>query len=379
MNKVLKSILLVAAVIVALSYTFGYGYLWKGIYKTYLHGETGATIDDGKLFSKNTIHKGIPKPWEKAIEYNQKPLSKILSENLKSTNTVAFVVVKDGKLLHEQYWDGYNENSRTNSFSMAKGVTALLLGAAIDDGIIKSENQFFSDFYSSYANVEYGNKLTLKDLVIMEAGLNWDEDYKNPFKPNAKAYYGNSLGKAVLLKGFKTTPGSKFEYQSGATQLLGFALRKSVNIPLSDYASKKIWKPLGMESDAYWSTDDFGMEKTFCCIHSTARDFAKLGQMMINNGKVDSAQVFNPDYLQKMITPTPHSGGAYGYGIWINNESKYKHYFFLGMNGQYIIAVPEKNIVIVRTGSYKNVSKDKKGRPYQVEKLVNETIQMFGL
>ena len=90
---------------------------------------------------------------------------------------------------------------------MAKTVTALLLGAAIDDGKIKSENQLLSDFYSNYANVEFGKKATLKDLATMEAGLNWNEDYQNPFSPNAEAYYGNNLGKAVLYKGFKELPG----------------------------------------------------------------------------------------------------------------------------------------------------------------------------
>ena len=279
--------------------------------------------------------------------------------------------------MHEQYWDGYTKNSKTNSFSVAKGITALLLGAAIDDGKIKDENELFSDFYENYRNVEFGNKLTLKNLTTMEAGLNWSEHYNNPFGPTAKAYYGNSLAEAVFLRGFKNNPGEKFEYQSGATQLLGFAIRKAVNQPLASYASRKLWIPLRMERNADWTVDENGMEKTFCCIQSNARDYGKIGQLMLNNGKVDSLQIINPNYLTKMTTPTQHSNGAYGYGIWINNDSQYKHYYFWGILGQYIIVVPEKNIVIVRTGNNENIIEDTKGRPTQVDFIVKEVINNY--
>lgn len=376
MKNVLKYTALGLASGIALTYAFGYDYLFKGVAKTYLKGESGATIDDADLFPQHIISKGNPRPWVHDSLYNKLSLTKTLEEDLKKSNTAAFLVARDGRLLHEQYWNGYTATSQTNSFSMAKGVTALLLGAAIMDGKISSENALYSEFYENYRNVPYGDKLSLKHLVTMEAGLDWDEDYKNPFKPNAKAYYGNSLAKAVLLRGFKTTPGTEFEYQSGSTQLLGFALRKVTNIPLADFASARLWKPLGMEQHALWTVDDNEMEKTFCCIHSNARDFAKLGQLMLEDGKVDSLQVIPFDYIEKMRTPTAHSKGAYGYGLWINNEVKNKHYYFLGLYGQYIIVVPEKKLVIVRTGMYKNLPKDEKGRPFQVNTIVDEVVKM---
>lgn len=368
---------MVLAGLVALSYMLGYDYLFKGIWVTYLHGDTSATIDDGKFFPSHTIVRGTPKPWVKDANYNKTKLPENILKNLKDSKTAALVVIKNGKLLHEEYWNGYNANSRTNSFSMAKTVTTLLMGAAIADGKIDSENQYFSDFYQNYANVPYGNKLTLKDLSSMEAGLNWHENYKNPFSPNAKAYYGKSLGKSVLLKNFKENPGTKFEYQSGSTQLLGFAIRKAVNMPIASYASKKLWIPLGMEQNAEWSTDDFGMEKTFCCIQSDAKDFAKLGQLMLNNGKVDTVQIIKPDFIQKMITPTKLSKNSYGMGLWINYDNPIKHYFFWGLLGQYIIVIPEKQMTIVRTGSYKDQPKNDNGRPDQVKFLVNEFSKIF--
>ncbi|UOE41201.1 beta-lactamase family protein [Chryseobacterium suipulveris] len=370
--KLLKGFLATIALLIALAYTFRYDYLFKGIRETYLRGETGSTIDDGKYFPSNLIVKGNPKPWEKDSLYNKKSLPKDLVEDLKKSKTASFIIIKNGKLLHEEYWDGYNQNSKTNSFSMAKAVTVLLTGKAIEDEKIKSIDEKYSDFYENYKNVDFGKDLKLVDLAAMEAGLNWDENYKNPFLPNAKAYYGKSLAEAVFLCGFKEKPGTKFEYQSGSTQLLGFALRKAVNKPIAEYASEKLWKPLGMEQNAEWTKDDNGMEKTFCCIQSNSRDFAKLGQLFLDNGKSGESQVINPNFLTAMQTPTKLSNGAYGMGLWINNDAVVKHYYFWGLYGQYIIVVPEKQMVIVRTGTYKNQPKDAKGRPVQVGFIVDE-------
>ena len=377
MKKILKIILAFLAGIVALSYILGYDYLFKGISKTYLRGKTGASIDDAKFFKSNTIASAEPKIWEKDSLYNKKPLPENILKSLKKSNAASFLVVKNGKLLHEEYWDGFTARTKTNSFSMAKTVTVMLLGKAIEEGKIKSLNQNFSDFYDNYANVEHGKNLTLRDLAAMEAGLDWDEDYKNPFKPNAKAYYGNSLEKAVFYRKFKEEPGKRFEYQSGATQLLGFAIGKSLDQSLASYLSDKFWKPLGMESSADWSTDQFGVEKTFCCIHGIPRDFAKLGQFFLDGGKVNGVQLLNKKFINQMITPTKVSNGIYGLGFWINNDNPIKHYFFQGHQGQNIIIIPEKQMVIVKTGSFADQPKNDNGRPDQVRFLVNEISKYF--
>lgn len=376
-SKILKYFLAAIAGLIALTYVFGYDYLFKGIKETYLRGETSATIDDGKYFRSHIIAKGNPKPWVKDSLYNKNPLPKDLVENLKNSKTASFLIIKNGKLLHEQYWDGYNQNSKTNSFSMAKAVNVILLGEAIEDGRIKNLDQRFSDFYPAYENVEFGNHLTVGELATMEAGLNWRESYSSPFSENAKAYYGKSLAEATLLRGFNYEPGTKFEYQSGTSQLLGFAIRRAINKTIAEYASEKLWKPLGMEQNAEWTVDDNGMEKTFCCIQSNSRDYGKLGQLLLNNGKVDSLQVLNSNFIEKMRTPTKLSNGVYGMGLWINCDAPIKHYYFRGILGQFIIIIPEKQMVIVRTGSYVKPEVDAKGRPQQVEFFVNEVAKNF--
>ncbi|WP_316931320.1 serine hydrolase [Chryseobacterium sp. P1-3] len=280
-------------------------------------------------------------------------------------------------MLHEQYWEGYNQLSQTNSFSMAKAVTVMLLGKALEEGIIQTIDERLANLYPEFKEKTFGDLVTLKNLAQMEAGLDWDENYNNPFLPNAKAYYGRSLVKAVFSRKFKQEPGTQFEYQSGSTQLLGFALKKALGKPLATYLSEKFWIPLGMEQNAKWSTDGYGMEKTYCCIHSNARDFAKLGQLFLDDGKSENQQVLNTDFIEQMRTPTEKSEGIYGMGLWINNDNPVRHYYFQGLQGQYIIVVPDYDMVIVRTGSYLNSPKNDRGRPDQVKFLVNETVQLF--
>ncbi|MCQ9635264.1 beta-lactamase family protein [Chryseobacterium sp. WG23] len=375
--RILKYMIGGAAAGAVAAYFLGYDYLFSGISKTYLKGKSSAYIDDGDLFPSNPIDTEAPELWEEDSGYNQKELPKHLIDNLKTSKTAAFVVIRNGKILHEQYWAGYNQLSQTNSFSMAKAVTVMLLGKALEEGIIGSIDEKISEFYPELKEKTFGNTVTLKNLAQMEAGLDWDENYNNPFLPNAKAYYGKNLVKAVLTRNFKEEPGTRFEYQSGSTQLLGFAVRKALGKPLASYLSEKFWIPLGMEQNAKWSTDNHGIEKAYCCIHSNARDFAKLGQLFLNDGKVGDQQILNTDFIEHMRTPTEKSENIYGMGLWINHDNPIKHYYFLGLQGQYIIMVPEHNMVIVRTGSYFNSPKNDRGRPDQVGFLVNETVQLF--
>ncbi|CAD7804671.1 6-aminohexanoate-dimer hydrolase [Chryseobacterium aquaeductus] len=365
------------AISVALVYFLGYAYLFSGISKTYLRGKSSANIDDGKFFRSNLIATTSPKSWEEDPELNKKELPKNISDDLLHSNTASFLVIKNRNLLHEQYFKGYTSLSKTNSFSMAKAITVMLFGKALEEGKFKNIDEKLSDFYDEFKTKPFGKDLTLKNLAQMESGLDWDENYKNPFLPNAKAYYGRSLMKATFSRKFKEKPGERFEYQSGSTQLLGFALKKALNQSLSSYLSEKFWIPLGMEQNADWSIDESGMEKTYCCIHSNSRDFAKLGQLFLDDGKVGDEQILNLDFVEKMRTPTEKSDNIYGMGFWINNDNPIKHYYFLGLQGQYIIMIPEHKMVIVRTGSYNNLPKTDRGRPDQVKFLVNETVKLF--
>lgn len=376
LKKPLNIFLLLIAGIILTIYISGYNYLFRGIRLTYLRGESSSTIDDGQYFSSNKISRGNPKPWPADINYNKKKLSPELEKHLKETESVSFLVIQHGKLLQEHYWEGYHKNTASNSFSMAKTVSVLLLGKAIDDGKINGIDQKFSDLYPDFSEKEFGKNLTLGNLASMEAGLDWKEDYKDPFSPNAAAYYGFSLADVVFQKKLKQNPGEKFEYQSGATQLLGFAVGKAVGMPLATYASAKLWKPLGMEQNAEWSTDNLGVEKSFCCIQSNARDFAKLGSLLLNNGKFENIPLIDENFVRQMITPTEHSNGVYGLGVWTNYDYVIHHYYLRGLYGQYVIVVPEYDLIIVRLGNKDGGKKDSKNRPAEVEFYINEALKI---
>lgn len=376
-KKIFSAFFISIAFLIVLAYAFNYDHLFNAIRLTYLKGETSATIDDGKDFPSKNINKGTPLPWQKDPLYNKTILPKNIIENLKITNSSSFLVIKNGKLLHEEYFGKYNEKSKTNSFSMAKAFTVMLLGAAIKDKTIESENQLYSDFFPQFEDDKLGKSLTLRDLAAMEAGYEWDENYKNPFLQNPRIYYGKNMAEALLYPKFEAKPGTRYEYQSGATQLLGFAIRKAVKVPLSFYASEKFWKPLGMEADAYWNTDEPGMEKTFCCINAIARDYAKLGQLLLQKGHWNGKQIIDSTFVKKMITPSQLSRGIYGLGIWVNQDVHHQYYHFWGFTSQLIIVIPEKNMVIVRTGKFDNEAKDEKGRSVQAAFLAENAVKTF--
>lgn len=379
MKRVFTIILGAVALIFILTFALGYQYLFNAVKLTYLKGETGPTIDDGHLFPSNPINTGIAQPWVKDTLYNKIPLSTELSTHLKKTHSASFLVIKDGQLRSENYFGKYHRATRTNSFSMAKSVTVMLAGAAIEDGKIKSLQEKLSSFFPQFAQDDLGKYCSLEDLASMQSGLDWDEDYNNPFAPNAKAYYGTNLAQWVLHRGFDVKPGTRFQYQSGTTQLLGFAIRKAVDMPLSTYASLKLWQPLGMEYQAYWNTDqEEGIEKAYCCINATSRDFAKLGQLLLNEGQWKGKPILNKDFVQKMITGTPLSKEAYGNGIWVNNDAPIPHYYLRGLYGQYVICVPQYQMVIVRTGANRSEAKDRKNRPKEVAFYVNQAVKLFG-
>lgn len=254
---------------------------------------------------------------------------------------------------------------------MAKGILSILVGCAIDDGYIDSEDQHISSVFAQYENSRYGKFLTFRHLMTMQAGLDWKEEYHHPFAPNSKQYFIDDLTEQALSVDVKEMPGITYEYQSVAAQLLGLALKKVTGKKLSDYLSEKMWQPLGMQFPAKWSTDDKGMEKAFCCIHATARDFARIGQLLLQEGNWKGKQLISKEYCQKLMTPTKENN-AFGYTIWTNNDSEVKHSFFYGFLGQFIIMIPEKKMVIIKTGLYNRLEVDKKQRPLQVELLIEE-------
>jgi len=361
LRKVLRGFLwFFAALIVSVNIFIllsGRFYLYKGIYSTYLSGESSPTIYDKDKFESSVLHKSEkPEPWIEHPKLGKLSLSEKELNYMDKYGTRSFLVFKGDSLIFEKYWEDHNESTVSNSFSAAKTVVSMLIGIAVEEGKIKSIDDPVSKYLTEFAG-KGKEKITIRHLLMMASGLDWQESASNPLSENAESYYGTDLWGLVHRQQVVGEPGKAFIYQSGNSQLLAFILEKATGCDLTAYAAKKIWRPIGAESDAYWSLDKKGgNEKAFCCIYSTSRDFARIGKLIANNGKWNGKQVVPEAYIKEMlsnpemITEEQVPNTRYGLHVWTFLGYKDPVYYCRGIHGQYIISVPAKNLVIVRTG-----------------------------
>jgi len=345
-------------------------------------------IDQYTIFENRIVKAEDPHPWEFAPDLENKQIPKEFEADFAKYKTVGFVVIQHKKIILEQYWKNYSPLSLSNSFSMAKSIISLLIGCAIDDGAIKSVDQPVSDFLPEWTSFD-GKVLTIKDLLTMSAGVEWDESYSSLFSKTTEAYYGNNLWNLALTEKLVEKPGVRFNYQSGVTQILAFVLKKATGRNIADYASEKLWTPIQAEEDAQWSLDHKeGMEKAYCCFNSNARDFARLGQLLLNKGYWNGVQVIDSNYIKAATTPAtelkftrrlrpgqtqadpPVSCTFYGYQIWLANYRGLKIQYMRGMLGQYIIAIPALDAVIVRLGKEKD-------KEFNIEQEYNKDLDIW--
>ena len=362
--KILRNTVIVIVAIMLLSsfglLVTGNAFILTAISRTYLVGNSTANIDDYKQFKSNTIANNKVQEWLLADNYATDKLPQDFRDELEKNDAVAFLVVKDGKLVTESYFDGYDEWSKTNSFSMAKTVVTLLTGIAIDEGYIESIRQPLIDFLPEFKDDSLAQRVSLGSLSTMSSGYHWDESYYNPFSPTVKLYYGSDVVDFLTRGSFVYEPDTYHYYSSASTQLLAIALRRALrtenpDITLSDYLSEKLWQPLGMNDDALWHIDNSGMELGYCCINTNARNFAKLGQLMLQDGVWNGDTLVSPEYVKMMYEPV--FVDYYGYSTWIGVNAPEPFYYFRGHLGQFVIVVPDQNLVVVRLG--KTVGQDK--------------------
>jgi CubicO group peptidase (beta-lactamase class C family) len=323
------------------------------LFKTLAYNFVG--IDDLDLFEHRTVATGEGIEWPLSKNYNSKPMPAELKSTLEQYKTVSFLVIKNDSILYEQYWEDKSDTSHTNSFSMAKSIIGVLIGIAIDEGKIKSLDQKVGDFIPEYKTGSRA-QLTIRHLITMSAALSWDEAYANPLSVTTEAYYGTDLFSLVKDQEVVGTPGKEFNYQSGCSQLLGFIIEKATGKHIAEYASEKLWKPLNAMQAAEWSLDKKdGTEKAYCCFYSNARDFARIGSLYLHHGNWHGNQILDSTYVAESVTPAPlddngQPNKVYGYHWWIGDFSG-KHIFYCrGILGQYIVAIPDENIIFVRLG-----------------------------
>ncbi len=370
MKIIKKAVIGVIALFIAstaLLYATGNGFIVTSVKRTYLAGEVTANINDHIEFDTKVISTSTPQILTNHPSYNSKALSAEFQKELEELGAVSFLVVKDGQVVFEKYFSGYHNRSKTNSFSMAKTVTTMLLGIAIEEGYVRDLDQPIVDFLPEFRDDPMGKNATVRQLSLMNSGYEWDEQYYTPFSPTVQLYYGDDVSDFLLNREFSAEPGSFWEYSSASTELLGIFLLRALQKPaaamsLSEYLSEKLWKPMGMNDDALWHTDNTGMELTYCCLNTNARNYAKLGLLMMNKGKWNGQQLIPEEFVEEMLKPEGTS--YYGLSTWLSDTQSPSFYAFSGHLGQFIINVPEHNMVVVRLGE----------RPHPGTAFMNETL-----
>lgn len=353
MKKIIKwfiiPILFIIVVFSAFALVTGRTYLFKAVYYNF------ADIDDYKIFTNDTVRTATPQPWPVSQQFNKVTPPDVLNKLLEEIKSTAVLVVRNDSLLYEKYWDGYDASSLSGSFSVAKSITSILVGVAIKEGKIKSVDEPVGNYLSEYKEGLAAN-LKIRDLLTMSSGSNWDESYSNPLSVTTEAYYGSDVPKAAKSVKIVKEPGTYHSYKSGDTELLALVLQKATGKSLSQYASEKLWQPLGAEHAALWSTDHKnGTAKAYCCFNTNARDFARIGQLMLDSGKWKGTAIIDSAYYSQSITPcnipdeSHQPCNYYGYQWWL--APYYPGVFYArGILGQYIIVIPSKKIVVVRLG-----------------------------
>ena len=375
--KRLFKVVIIIIIVLGIAILVSPSYLRKALYYQY------AGIDDQYKFETRTIKAGKALPWKVSVDYNKTKLSDTVRKSIESYKTIAFLVVQNDSIKYEEYWDHYSDSSITNAFSATKSIISLLIGIAIDEGKIKSVDQKVIDFFPEFAE-GYGKDLTIKNLLTMSSGLNWDESYGSPFSKTTQAYYGSDLKKLILDLKVTEQPGKEFKYLSGNSQLLGFIIEKATGKHLADYASEKLWQPLGAEHDALWYLDKKdGMEKSYCCFSSNARDFARIGQMVLDSGKYNGKQIVSYSYLSQalardtfLIDENKQAVNYYGYQWGIVDYKGMKIPFARGILGQYIFVIPQLNAVVVRLGHNRD-SNYKDNMPLDVYTYLDAALEVL--
>ncbi len=285
-----------------------------------------------------------------------------LAEYLERSQTTSFVVIKDGIMASEQYFLGANEKSQFTSWSVAKSFLSTLVALALKDGTIKSLDDTAQTYVPELKDKAYGS-ITIRHLLQMSSGIQFDETYNNKFSDINMLFYrvflaGQSINGIVADYPKQVEQGSRFQYVSSDSQVLAWVLSKASGIPLAQYLQTRLWAPLGMESAAYWSIErEGGSEVAYCCLNATARDYAKLGQLYLNQGQWQG-QAFLPEGWvseatrpsKPMLQPgaTPQKIRGYQYQWWVP-EGYDGEYMAMGVWGQLIWVSEKHRVVIVKT------------------------------
>ena len=287
-----------------------------------------------------------------------------LIEGLDHFHTDGLIILHDGKMLFEKYWNGNTKDSKHIAFSVSKSYLSALFGIAIEEGLIKSIDDSVSIYLDDFEGTGYED-VKIKNLLQMSSGIEFNEDYADPNSDINR--FARATAKGSSFRDFAKTlkngkkQGTYNHYVSLDTQVLGMILESVTDMPLREYLYKRIWSKIGTESDAYYIADKTGTDMALGGLNATLRDFSKFGQLYLNEGSWDGEQIVPKSWVVKSHTPdAPHlmpnagdlssSEWGYGYQWWIPGDPL-TDYTAHGIFNQFIYVDPVSNVVIAKTSS----------------------------
>jgi CubicO group peptidase (beta-lactamase class C family) len=347
MKTAKRVVAIVVVLFLALKYS-PYSYLIRGVQGAYLDGHKSAHIYDRSHFDQREM------PVFNAVTLPEGSYTLELSQEtrtaLESYDTKGLIVLEKDSVVLEEYWDDHDASTISNSFSTAKTVITLLIQIAIQDGYIDSWDDPITKYIPEYEIPEGVAEPTLRHFSTMTAGMQIKENYNDPFSKTAKLYYGdNAEATALSVPPGKNPAGEVYEYQSAQTQVLTIALSRAVGESVSSFANRELFAKVGFEVPATWHLDRAdGLELGFCCLNVSVRDFAKLGQFVLHDGKINGQSVVDSAFIA--MASQGYKSPYYGHSFWIYPEPHNHVFGFRGMLGQDILIDRQHQRVVMRIG-----------------------------
>ena len=300
------------------------------------------------------VHVARRSPHPRALPRSATPLAippQTVVGFMAAQRVSGLLVIQDGRIVVERYGLGRTPGDRWTSFSIAKSVTSILVGAALQDGLIRSLDDPVSRYLPEMAGSAYDD-VTVRNLVTMTSGVRWTEDYADPTSDVVRiGSWTPEPGVDPLVSFMRTLPriappGTRFQYKSGEADLAGVLVARAVGMPLASYLQKRVWRPAGMEADAVWIHDTAGYDRGGCCLSLSLRDSGRLGLMMLNGGEAGGRRILSKAWVRaatakQMDTGYPDMG--YGY-MWWTRPGEFQAN---GIFGQTIAVIPAERLVIV--------------------------------
>lgn len=285
----------------------------------------------------------------------------------KKSRTQGILIIHNDSIVYERYWGDFSSDRMATIFSISKSITSLMCGIAVDDGYIHSIDDPVTDYLPELKKEDpMWQKLTIRHLLDMKSGLDFDDTYDFSLKDlkylnaMAKLNYGHNLMKQIRGLKFRCEPGTSRRYESMTAAILGVVIERASGKRYADYVSEKVWKPLGMESQALINIDSrkHDMAHTFGGLTTTIKDLAKIGRLYLNNGMWDGKRIVSEEWIHQTSEFDDSTVGYHFNWYNINYEGyvrpQYSGYYALGICNQVLYVNPYKNLVMVRIGLSNN-------------------------